>query len=140
MNRGLHPDASMIVIDVIPVTNVCLMVIAAFYGGRAATEDEDASWRVRLGLAAVCFGLCSQVFFLMLAALSHGWVPSYSGNSFNHFEGTLANIGASLCTATFFSALLARGLRRYSGLWVAITSGCIWSLWGLSVGLRSLFR
>lgn len=141
MNQGFHPDAPMAVIEVISVTNIGLMLIAAFYRERAATEGADAGWRVRLGLAAVCFGLCSQVLYcLMLVVLIHGWVPFYSRNSFNHLQLSLSNCGCLLCGATFLCALLARGLRRYSGLWVAVTSGCLWGLSGLGAALGSLFR
>jgi len=140
MKLGFQPDAPMTLIGIISVTNIFLMVIAAFYRGRAATEGVDAGWRVRMGLAVVCFGLCSQVLYcLMLFALMHGWVPFYSGNSYNHLEGTLSDVGLLLSMATFFFALLARGLRRYSGLWVAVTSWYLWYLSGLGAGLRSLF-
>ena len=124
MNQSFHPGAPMSAIGIVSVLNICLMVIAAFYRGRVANEDEDASWRVRLGSAAVCFGLCSQVLYcLMVAALIHDWVPFYWRNSYNHLEGTLSNIGLLLSTATFFFALFAKGLQRYAGLWVAITAG-----------------
>jgi hypothetical protein len=140
VNLGFHPDLPMTAIVIVSIVNICLMVIAAFYRGHVATESGDAGWRVKLGLAAVCFGLCSQVLYcLMLAALIRGWVPFYSGNSFNHLEGTLSNAGFLLSTATFFSALLARGLRRYSLLWVAVTSGYLWELSGLGAALGSLF-
>ncbi len=142
MNLGFHPDAPMSVIVIISIVNIGLMVIAAFYRGHEATEsgDGDASRRVKLGLAGVCFGLCSQVLYcLMLAALIRGWVPFYPGNSFNHLGGALSNVGLLLSTATFCSALLARGLRRYSGLWVAVTSGYLWERSGLGAALGSLF-
>ena len=140
MNLGFHPDLPMTAIIIVSIVNICLMVIAAFYRESVATDGGDAGWRVRLGLATVCFGLCSQVLYcLMLAALIRGWLPFYSGNSFNHLEGTLSNAGLLLSVATFLSALLARGLRRYSGLWVAITSGYLWELSGLGAALSSLF-
>jgi hypothetical protein len=140
VNLGFHPDLPMTAIVIVSIVNICLMAIAAFYRGRAATEGEDASWRVRLGLVAVCFGLCSQVLYcLMLAALIRGWVPFYSGNSYNHLEGTLSSAGFFLSIATFFAALLGGGLRRYLGLWVAVTTGYLWELAGLSAALGSLF-
>lgn len=140
MNLGFHPDLPMTVIVIVSIVNICLMVIAAFYRGRAANGGEDDSWRARLGLAAVCSGLCSQVLYcLMLFALIHGWVPFYSGNSYSHLERTLSNIGLLLSMATFFFALLARGVRRYSGLWVAVTGWYLWGLSGLGVALGSLF-
>jgi hypothetical protein len=130
----------MTVIVIISIVNICLMGIAAFYRGRAPAEGEDASWRVGLGLAVVCFGLCNQVLYcLMLAALIHGWVPFYSGNSYHHLEGTLSNIGWLLSISTFFLALFASGVRRYSGLWVAATSSYLSYLSGLSAALGSLF-
>lgn len=130
MNLGFHPALPMTAIVIVSIINISLMAMAAFYRGHAATESAN-SWRLNLGLAAVCFGLCSQVLYcLMLAALVHGWVPFYSRNSFDHFEGALANAGMLLSTGAFFSALLARGLRQYSGLWVAITSGYLWYLSG----------
>jgi hypothetical protein len=139
VNLDFHPDLPMTAIVSVSIVNICLMVVAAFYREHAAT-NQNATWRVRLGLAAVYFGLCSQVLYcLMLAALIRGWVAFYSGNSFNHLERTLSNVGLLLSMATFFSALLARGLRRYSGLWVAITSGYLWELSGLGAALGSLF-
>lgn len=141
MNQGFHPDLPMTVIGSISIVNISLMVIAAFYRERTGTERADANWRVKLGLAAVSFGLCSQVLYcLMVFALMHGWVPFYSGNSFNHLQLTLSDLGSLLSVATFFAALLGRGLRRYLGLWVAVTSGCLWYLSGLAAGLRSLFN
>lgn len=140
MNVGFHPDLPVTVIVVVSVVNICLMVMAAFYPGRAATEGEDASWRERLSLAAVCSGLCSQVLYcLMLFALIHGWAPFYSGNSFNQLQLNLSNLGCMFSMATFFFALCGKGLRRYSGLWVAVTSGCLWSLSGSGAALGSLF-
>jgi hypothetical protein len=141
VSQSFHPDAPMSVIGVISITNICLMLIAVFYRERAVTEGVDSSWRVKLGLAAVGFGLCSQILYcLMLFALIRGWVPFYSGNSFNHLQLSLSNLGCLLSAATFFSALFGRGLRRYSGLWVAVTSGCLWSLSGLGAALGSLFK
>ena len=93
------------------------MVVAALYRGRAATEGADASWRVRLGLAAVCFGLCSQVLYcLMLAALIHGWVALYSGNSFNHLQLSLSNLGVLLSITALVAALFSRGLPGLASL------------------------
>jgi hypothetical protein len=141
VNQGFHPDAPMAVIDIVSIVNIGLMVIAAFYRDRTATEGAGANWRVRLGLAAVCFGLCSQVLYcLMLFALIHGWVPLYGGNSFTHFQLTLSNLGSLLSIATFVAALPGRGLRRYLGLWVALTSGYLWSLSGFDAALGSLFK
>ena len=141
MSASFHPDVPLTVITVVSIANICLMVIASFYRANAATEEVDANWRVRLGLIAVVFGLCSQVLYcLMLVALIHGTVPSYSGNSFNHFQLTLSNTGGLLSIATFFAALFGSGFRRYSGIWVAITSGCLWGLSGLGAALGSLFK
>jgi hypothetical protein len=140
MNRGFQPGVPMTVTGIVSVANICLMVIAAFYRGRASTEATDTSWRVRLGLIAVCFGLCSQVLYcLMQFALIHDWVPFYSGNSHNHLEGRLTDVGLLLSAATFFFAMSAGGLRRYSGLWVAVTNWYLWSLSGLGALLRSRF-
>jgi hypothetical protein len=139
VNVGFHPDAPLTVIAVVSITNICLMVIAAFYGPEATSAN--ANWRVKSGLIAVLFGLCSQVLYcLMLVALVRGIVPSYSGNSFNHFQLTLSNTGGLLSIATFVAALFGRGFRRYSGVWVAVTGGCLWSLSGLGAALGSLFK
>ena len=141
MSESFHPDVPVTVIALVSIANVCLMVIAAFYRARVATEAVDANWRVRLGLIAVVCGLCSQVLYcLMLVALIHGTVPAYSGNSFNHFQLTLSNTGGLLSMATFFTALFGSGFRRYSGIWVAVTSGCLWGLSGLGAALGSLFK
>ena len=141
MNLGVHTDLPMTAIIIVSIVNLCLIVIAAFYRGRAATEVADANWRAKSGLVAVCCGLCSQVLYCaILAALIHGWVPFYSGNSYLHLEGTRSNMGLLLSIVTFFSALLARGLPRYSGIWVAVTSGYLRELSGLGAALGSLFN
>jgi hypothetical protein len=139
VNLGFHPDLPMTAIVIISIVNISLMVIAAFYRRRVTPEGPD-SWRLRLGLVGVFFGLCSQVLYsVMVAALIRGWVPFYSRNSYDHLQGTLSNAGLLLSAATLVSALLAGGLRRYSGLWVAVTSGYLWFLSGLGAGLRSMF-
>jgi hypothetical protein len=76
VSQGFHPDLPMTAIVIVSIVNICLMAIAAFYRGQLSNEHGDDGWRVKLGFAAVCFGLCSQVLYcVMLAASIYGWVP-----------------------------------------------------------------
>jgi hypothetical protein len=139
VNLGFHPDLPMTAIVIVSIVNISLMVIAAFYRGHVTAESAD-SWRLKLGLAAVCFGLCSQVLYcLMLAVSIRGWVPPYSRNSYDHLQLSLSNLGFLLSVTAFVAALFGRGLQRGSGLWVAVTSGWLWGLSGLGAALRSMF-
>jgi len=48
---------------------------------------------------------------------------------------TLSRMGCLLSAAALFSSLFGRGLRRYAGVWVAVTSGFFWNLLGLGAAL-----
>ena len=142
MSKGGHPSWQEIAAVGVSVGNVCLMAVAAFYRRTAAEQSTASPWRVKSGYVAVSLGLCSQLFYcVMLAAWRYGWVPLNPGsNSVIHLEEKLSNVGGVLSMATFWTACFGTGLRRWAGIWVAVTTFVLWSMVGLGVALSKLFR
>ena len=139
MNLSGQLSSERIGIGIVSLANMCLLVTTAFYRRGGFTDSVHSTLRMKLGYTAVSFGLCSQVLYcLLLAIWRYGWIPFEPGvNSINHLEARLSNLGCLLSAATFLAALFARGLRRYTGLWVGGTTLFLWGLTGLGAGLKS---
>ena len=136
MNLGFHLTGPTILIDGLSVANICLLVTVAFVRDGKSADDAKSALEVKLGSVAVFLGLCGQVLYcLMQAALTFDWMPLGPWNSVTHLEASLSKMGLLLSVGTLFAALYGRGLRRYAGLWVAVTT---WVLWSLS-SLDTLF-
>jgi hypothetical protein len=142
MNQSGHLGQEAAAIGVLSIANLCLLVTATFYRRVGSRGGIDSTLRTNLGYIAVGLGMCSQILYcLMLAAWRCGWVPFDPGvNSVTQLEGRLSNVGELLSTATVLVALFGIGLRRFAGVWVGGTTFGFWSLLGLGVALKSLFR
>jgi hypothetical protein len=131
VNQDVHRSAVQILIVAISVANVCLLVTSISYGGRRRTEGVDA--RDKLSFLAVFLGLSSQVFYLLMMG------PLTLGSQFLDREGLFhqlhirfPSIGLLLSAAAFFTGWFGRGMRRYTTLWVAVSSGFLWLLAGFA--------
>jgi hypothetical protein len=126
-------DGSMssveILILVVSIANVCLLVMASFYGGHRLAGRIDA--REKLGLAAVALGLSSQAFYLLtMVQWRAGFLDRDSLLAQLHIR--FPSVGFLLSAGAFFVAWFGRGLRRYASLWVAVSSGFFWTLAGFA--------
>jgi hypothetical protein len=139
VNQRPYLSGPTILIGVVSITNICLLVTAAFYREGKSTESAGSTLRVKLGYIAVSLALCSQVLYcLMLAAWIFSWIPPDPGNSVIHLVMSLSRIGSLLSTAALFAALFGRGLRRIAGLWVAVSTGFLGGSLALGASLSSV--
>ena len=127
MNQDVHLSAIEVLIGVISVANICLLAASVFYGGRGRTEGVDA--REKVSFLAVFLGLSSQVFYLlMMAPLTLGSLFLERDGVFHQLHLRFPSVGLLLSVAAFFTGSFARGMRRYTTLWVAVSSGVLWLL------------
>jgi hypothetical protein len=141
MSRA-HLSAGRVTVVVVSLTNICLLVTAAFHKRSGLGEDRDSVLRVKLGYVAITLALCSQILYcMMLLIWRYGWVPFYLGsNSLTHLEEGLSNFGGLLSTGALLMAIFGTGIRRYAGVWAGVTTICLWGYVGLGVALQYLFR
>lgn len=131
MNQEIHPSAVKILIAAVSVANISLLVTSIFYRGCRRTEGIDA--RENVSLLAVFFGLSSQVFYLLIMG-----VPTVTSlfldrdSIFHQLHLCFPTVGFLLSAAAFVTGWFGRGMRRYAALWVAISSGFLWSLAGMA--------
>ena len=131
MNRDLHFSAVQILIAAISAANICLLVTSIFYGGCRRTEGVDA--REKMSFLAVFFGLSSQVFYLlMMGPLALGSLFLDRDSVFHQLHLRFPSVGLLLSAAAFFVGWFGRGMRRYTALWVAVSSGFLWLLAGFA--------
>jgi len=127
VNQDVHLSAIEVLIGVISVANICLLAASVFYGGRGRTEGVDA--REKVSFLAVFLGLSSQVFYLlMMAPLTLGSLFLERDGVFHQLHLRFPSVGLLLSVAAFFTGSFARGMRRYTTLWVAVSSGVLWLL------------
>jgi hypothetical protein len=127
VNQDVHLSAIEVLIGVISVANICLLAASVFYGGRGRTEGVDA--REKMSFLAVFLGLSSQVFYLlMMAPLTLGSLFLERDGVFHQLHLRFPSVGLLLSVAAFFTGSFARGMRRYTTLWVAVSSGVLWLL------------
>jgi len=118
-----------ILIGITSTVNICLLLTATFYSGRKAAEKIDS--RATTGIVAVFFGLTSQVFYLLMSPWILGWRFLDRDSPFHQFHVRFPSVGLLLSVATFFMAWFSTGIRKYTSLWVAFTTGLFWMLAGL---------
>lgn len=125
MNQNHHLSAVQIVIAAVYVTNLCLLVTAAFYRGRRPMKEFDS--REKMGLTAVFFGLTSQVFYLLLPPWMFGWLFLDRDSVFHRLHIGFYSVGFLLSALSMFAGCFGRGMRRYVSLWVEVSTGFLWS-------------
>lgn len=131
MSQDGHLSAVQILIAAISVANICLLVVSIFYGWRRRTEGVDA--REKMGFLAVFLGLSSQVFYLlMMVPLTVGSLFLDRDSLFHQLHIRFPSVGLLLSAAAFFTGWFGRGMRRYTALWVAVSSGFLWLLVGFA--------
>jgi hypothetical protein len=82
---------------------------------------------------AVFLGLTSQVFYLlMMGPLTLGWLFLDRDGLFHQLHLRFPSVGFLLSAAAFVTGWFGRGTRRYTILWVAVSSGFLWLLAGLA--------
>jgi hypothetical protein len=131
VNQEGHLSAVQILIGAISVANTCLLVTSIFYGGHRRTEVIDA--RENVSFLAAFLGLSSQVFYLlMMGPLTLGWLFLDRDSLFHQLHLQFFDVGLLLSAAAFFMGWFGRGMRRYTTLWVAVSSGYLWLLAGFA--------
>jgi hypothetical protein len=131
VNQDVHLSAVQILIVAISVANICLLLASIFYGGRRRTEGVDV--REKMSFLAVFLGLSSQVFYLlMMGPLTLGWLFLDQDSVFHQLHLRFPSVGLLLSAAAFSTGWFGRGIRRYTSLWVAVSSGFLWLLAGFA--------
>jgi hypothetical protein len=131
VNQDVHLSAVQILIAAISVANICLLVTSIFYGGRRRTEGIDA--REKMSFLAVFLGLSSQVFYLlMMGPLTLGSLFLDRDSLFHQLHLRFTSVGLLLSVAAFSTGWFGIGMRRYTILWVAVSSGFFWLLAGFA--------
>jgi hypothetical protein len=118
-------------ITVVSIANICLLLTSIFYGGRGRTEGVDA--REKMSFLAVFLGLSSQVFYLLIMGpLTLGLLFLDRDSLFHQLHIRFSSVGLLLSVAAFFTGWFGRGMRRYTTLWVGVSSGFLWLLAGFA--------
>jgi hypothetical protein len=131
VSQDVHLSAVQILIGAVSVGNICLLVASIFYGGRGRTEGIDT--REAMSFLAVFLGLSSQVFYLlMMGPLTLGWLFLDRDSILHQLHLRFPSVGLLLSVAAFFTGWFGRGMRRYTTLWVAVSSGFLWLLAGFA--------
>ena len=131
MNQDVHLSAVQTLIAAISAANICLLGASVFYGGRGRTEGVDA--REKMSFLAVFLGLSSQLFYLlMMGPLTLGSLFLDRDSLFHQLHVRFPSVGLLLSAAAFLAGWFGRGMRRYTTLWVAVSSGFFWLLAGFA--------
>ncbi len=130
MNQDAHLPAVQILIAAVSVANICLLMTSICYGLRRR-EGIDA--REKLAFLAVWLGLSSPIFYLlMMGRLMLGSKFPERDGLFHQLDIRFSTVVLLLLTAALITGWFGRGMRRYTILWVAVSSGFLWLFAGFA--------
>jgi hypothetical protein len=125
VNPNIHIVAVQILIAAVSIANICLLVASIFYEEHRQTKGIDVDEKI--SFLAVFLGLSSQVFCLfMMAPLMLGTLFLDRDGFFHQLHIRFPSVGLLLSVAAFVTGWFGRGMRRYTSLWVAVSSGFLW--------------
>ena len=130
MNDQHHISRGEILIVLLCVANACWLVIAAFHRGNRPTELFDS--REKLSFVALFLAFSSQIFYLSMLPFGLGWLFLDRDSIFHDLHVGFFVVGFWLSLTAFCAACFGRGIRRLVSIWVAVTTGFLWSLVSLA--------
>ncbi|HTS09301.1 MAG TPA: hypothetical protein VMP68_27300 [Candidatus Eisenbacteria bacterium] len=130
MNCRHHISRGEVLIALVCVANFFLLVAATFYRGGKPRENFDL--REKIEFLAIFLALSSQVFYLLMFPFGYEWLVVDPDNFFHRIHIGFYVAGFWLSVAALCTACFGRGIRRLASIWVAVTTGFLWSLVSLA--------
>jgi hypothetical protein len=131
-DHAAHMSNGTVALLLISFANLCFIAIAVFYpyDERATPSGESIIKASAYNTLALVLASCSQVLYVTFgAAWWFQWMRFYPGNSLQ----TVSILGGLVLSASaFVAAIFGMGLKRWAGVFVAVTTGGLWLLSALA--------
>jgi hypothetical protein len=128
MEKNIHLATGTLVLLIISLANICFLALAVvYYRSRPKSSSEQASRKTdTLGSFALGLAFASQILYLVVgSAWLVRWVQFYPGNP---IQNLVIIIGLVLSAASFVTAFLGTGIKRYASVLSSVIVGGLWLL------------